>query len=61
MARQQGSQPAATPSAVQSSQSGQAQGEPKLKGEMEAAQSDQKISVEVKVVNMLASVRDKKG
>ena len=60
MARQQGSQPAATPSAV-TSQSGQAQGEPKLKGETEAAQSDQKIAVEVKVVNVLASVRDKKG
>jgi hypothetical protein len=61
MAQQQGSQPATTPSAAQSSQSGQAQGEPKLKGETDTPQSEQKISVEVKVVNVLASVRDKKG
>jgi VWFA-related protein len=58
---QQGSQPATQP-AEQSPQSGQAQsGEPKLKGENETKQSDQKITVEVKVVNILASVRDKKG
>jgi VWFA-related protein len=64
MAQQQSSpatQPAAQSQAGQG-QSGQAQpGEPKLKGENEAAQPDQKISVEVKVVNILASVRDKKG
>jgi VWFA-related protein len=64
MAQQQSSpatQPAAQSQAGQG-QSGQAQpGEPKLKGENEAAQADQKISVEVKVVNILASVRDKKG
>ena len=64
MAQQQSSpatQPATQLQAGQG-QSGQAQpGEPKLKGENEAAQSDQKISVEVKVVNILASVRDKKG
>jgi VWFA-related protein len=56
--QQQGS-----PSASQSSQTGQvqSQGEPKLKGETETPQSDQKIAVEVKVVNVLASVRDKKG
>src|SRR5580704_5075296 len=60
MAQQQSS-PATQPQAGQG-QSGQAQpGEPKLKGENEAAQEDQKISVEVKVVNILASVRDKKG
>ena len=58
MAQQQSPQPATTPSAVQSEQ---AQGEPKLKGENETAQSGQKIAVEVKVVNILASVRDKKG
>jgi VWFA-related protein len=57
MAQQQSS-PATQPPA----QSSPAQsGEPKLKGENEAAQADQKISVEVKVVNILASVRDKKG
>jgi VWFA-related protein len=66
MAQQQGSQPATQPAAQSSQpgqgQSGQAQsGEPKLKGENETAQVDQKISVEVKVVNILASVRDKKG
>src|ERR1700722_15957781 len=70
MARQQASQPATQPGAQSpqpvQGQSGQAQsGEPKLKGESEAApgapQSDQKIAVEVKVVNILASVRDKKG
>ena len=61
VAQQQDSQPAATPSAAQSAQSGQAQGESKLKGGTETAQSAQKISVEVKVVNILASVRDKKG
>jgi VWFA-related protein len=49
-----------------SGQSGQAQsGEPKLKGEDDApagAQAaQQKIAVEVKVVNVLASVRDKHG
>src|SRR3984885_13477922 len=64
MAQQQSSpatQPAAQSQAGQG-QSGQAQpGEPKLKGENEAAQPNQKISVEVKVVNILASVRDKKG
>jgi VWFA-related protein len=61
MAQQQGSQPETQP-AAQAPQSGQAQsGEPKLKGENETAQSDQKIAVEVKVVNILASVRDKKG
>jgi VWFA-related protein len=66
MAQQQGSQPA-TQTAAQSPQAGQGQsgqgqsGEPKLKGESETAQSDQKIAVEVKVVNILASVRDKKG
>ncbi|HUE42889.1 MAG TPA: VWA domain-containing protein [Candidatus Sulfotelmatobacter sp.] len=38
----------------------QAQDEPKLKGESDAA-SQQKIAVEVKVVNVLASVRDKHG
>src|SRR5580693_3760967 len=60
MAQQQSS-PATQPQAGQG-QSGQAQpGEPKLKGENEAAQEDQKIAVEVKVVNILASVRDKKG
>jgi VWFA-related protein len=53
MAQQQGSQPAAQPAAQS--------GEPKLKGDNEAAKSDQKIAVEVKVVNILASVRDKKG
>jgi VWFA-related protein len=70
MAQQQASQPATQPGAQSpqpvQGQSGQAQsGEPKLKGESEAApgapQSDQKIAVEVKVVNILASVRDKKG
>jgi VWFA-related protein len=61
MAHQQGSQAAATPPAAQASQPGQAQGEPKLKGESESTQSEQKIAVEVKVVNVLASVRDKKG
>src|SRR5579872_4800896 len=66
MAQQQSS-PATQPAAQSQSQAGQGQsgqaqpGEPKLKGENEAAQSDQKISVEVKVVNILASVRDKKG
>jgi VWFA-related protein len=66
LAEQQGSQ-LAPESGAQSSQAGQGQsgqaqaGEPKLKGESETAQSDQKISVEVKVVNILASVRDKKG
>jgi VWFA-related protein len=64
MAQQQSSpatQPAAQSQAGQG-QPGQAQpGEPKLKGENQAAQPDQKISVEVKVVNILASVRDKKG
>ncbi len=55
---QQQSSPATQPAA----QAPQTQSvEPKLKGENEAAQSDQKISVEVKVVNILASVRDKKG
>ena len=49
-----GVQPAAQAPQTQS-------GEPKLKGENEAAQADQKISVEVEVVNLLASVRDKKG
>src|ERR1700761_3212825 len=49
-------------SQAQAPQSGQAQSaEPKLKGETPPAQSDQKIAVEVKVVNVLASVRDKKG
>src|ERR1700722_10078522 len=52
MAQQQGSR--STQPAAQS-------GEPKLKGENETAQSDQKIAVEVKVVNVLAGVRDKKG
>src|ERR1700722_19110184 len=52
MAQQQGSR--STQPAAQS-------GEPKLKGATEAAHSDQKIAVEVKVVNILASVRDKKG
>ena len=70
MARQQASQLATQPGAQSpqpvQGQSGQAQsGEPKLKGESEAApgapQSDQKIAVEVKVVSILASVRDKKG
>lgn len=66
MAQQQSS-PATQPAAQSQSQAGQGQsgqaqpGEPKLKGENEAAQPDQKISVEVKVVNILASVRDKKG
>jgi VWFA-related protein len=69
MAQQQGS-PATQPGPQSSpagqgqagaGQSGQAQGEPKLKGETETAQSDQKISVEVKVVNVLASVRDRHG
>ena len=46
----------------QQAQLGQAQqGEPKLKGDSEAAQPGQKIAVEVKVVNILASVRDKHG
>jgi VWFA-related protein len=49
-----------SPAAAQSSQAGQSQGEPKLKGESDAA-SQQKIAVEVKVVNVLASVRDKHG
>jgi VWFA-related protein len=53
IAQQQSPQPATAPAAQS--------GEPKLKGETETAQSDQKISVEVKVVNVLASVRDKKG
>src|ERR1700722_6747638 len=70
MARQQASQPATQPGAQSpqpvQGQSGQAPSdEPKLKGEGETApgapQSDQKIAVEVKVVNILASVRDKKG
>jgi VWFA-related protein len=61
MAQQQGSQPAIQP-AEAASQSGLGQsGEPKLKGESETVQSDQKIAVEVKVVNILASARDKKG
>jgi VWFA-related protein len=60
MARAQQEQ--SSPQATQPAESGQAQsGEPKLKGESEATQSDQKIAVEVKVVNVLASVRDKKG
>jgi VWFA-related protein len=60
MAQQQGS--ATQPGQAAPGQSAAAQsGEPKLKGEAEAAQSDQKIAVEVKVVNVLASVRDKKG
>lgn len=46
--------------AAQSSESGQVQGELKLKGESDAA-TQQKIAVEVKVVNVLASVRDKHG
>jgi VWFA-related protein len=49
------------PSASQSTQSGQTPSEPTLKGENEPAQAEQKIAVEVKVVNVLASVRDKKG
>ncbi len=66
LAELQGSQPVAQAGAQSSqaeqAQSGQAQaGEPKLKGQNETAQSDQKIAVEVKVVNILASVRDKKG
>jgi VWFA-related protein len=56
LARQQ--QP--PPSASQSTQSGQTPSEPTMKGENEAAQAEQKIKVEVKVVNVLASVRDKK-
>src|SRR5262252_1403683 len=60
MARAQQEQ--SSPAATQQTQTGQVQqGEPKLKGENETAQSDQKIAVEVKVVNVLASVRDKKG
>jgi VWFA-related protein len=54
--------PATQPAQASQGQSSPAQsGEPKLKGESETAQSDQKIAVEVKVVNILASVRDKKG
>jgi VWFA-related protein len=53
MAQQQSSQPATEPAAQSA--------ERKLKGETDTPQSDQKISVEVKVVNVLASVRDKKG
>ena len=60
MAQQQ--TPATQPAQASQGQSSPAQrGEPKLKGESETAQSDQKIAVEVKVVNILASVRDKKG
>ncbi len=58
-----------TPAAVQSPQSGQGQpgqseqvpSEPTLKGENAPAQADQKIAVEVKVVSVLATVRDKHG
>ena len=50
------------PTGTKSGQSGQAQQtEPKLKGDSGTPQSDQKIAVEVKVVNILASVRDKHG
>src|SRR5579863_4985777 len=60
MARAQQEQ--SSPQATQPDQSGQAKpGEPRHKGESEAAPSDQKTAVEVKVVNVLASVRDKKG
>ena len=60
MAQQQGS--ATEPAQAAQGQPAAAQsGEPKLKGEAATAQSDQKIAVEVKVVNVLASVRDKKG
>src|ERR1700754_5307684 len=57
LARQQPPSPAAS----QPAQSGQTPSEPTQKGENEAAQSSQRIAVEVKVVNVLASVRDKKG
>jgi VWFA-related protein len=63
MAQQQGSatQPAQPAQAARGQAAPTQSGEPKLKGEAETAQSDQKIAVEVKVVNVLASVRDKKG
>ena len=58
-AQQEQSSPQVTQPGTQTSPA--QSGEPKLKGESEATQSDQKIAVEVKVVNILASVRDKKG
>ena len=58
-AQQEQSSSQATQSGAQTSPA--QSGEPKLKGESEASQSEQKIAVEVKVVNVLASVRDKKG